>query len=141
MQNKEIENLNKLYEGTTMGIDSINTISRKTNNKQMKKELDHQLDAYENHTKKLRDLIAKEGIEPTEIGMMPKNYARMNIAMQTLFDNSNSHIAEQMIQGTNMGIIEINKILNKSNDKTVISNAKEILECEQKYIDNLKTYL
>ena len=51
------------------------------------------------------------------------------IEMKTLFDKSTSKIAELLLQGTNMGIIEGRKLLN-NNDTT-----EEIHSLVQEYVD------
>lgn len=52
--------------------------------------------------------------------------------MKTLTDHSNSKIAELLLQGTNMGIIEGRKLLNN----------KEVKKLLQEYsVENLKKYL
>ena len=44
----------------------------------------------------------------------------MGVEMNTLTDKSNSKIAELMIQGTNMGIIEGVKLLNHNPDTCLL---------------------
>lgn len=48
-----------------------------------------------------------------------------------------------LIQGTNMGIIKINKALNHTVTASpkLVQEAKDMLKKEQAYIDNLKGYL
>ena len=66
-----------------------------------------------------------------------------SIQMNTLLDSSEQHIAEMMINGTTMGIIDMTKKLNelekpKANEKKI---AEEFIESSQAYIDMWKTYL
>ena len=66
-----------------------------------------------------------------------------SIQMNTLLDSSEQHIAEMMINGTTMGIIDITKKLNeleqpKAKEKEI---AEEFIENSQAYIDMWKNYL
>ena len=66
-----------------------------------------------------------------------------SIQINTLRDSSEQHIAEMMINGTTMGIIDINKKLNeleqpKAKEKDI---AEEFIENSQAYIDMWKNYL
>ena len=67
----------------------------------------------------------------------------MDIQMSTLNDKSNSNIAEMLIKGTNMGIIEGVKLKNHNPDADV--KIQKILDDFIKYQENnverLKKYL
>ena len=64
------------------------------------------------------------------------------IEMKTLTDHSTSKIAELLLQGTNMGIIEGRKILNKKNiDKEVNDIISEYVTMQEKSVETLKQYL
>ena len=68
-------------------------------------------------------------------------YVMANLEM--LKDDSSSNIAKLMIEGSNKGIIEINKNLNSYNNMNskIIKLAKKLLATEQHNIDELKIYL
>jgi hypothetical protein len=64
--------------------------------------------------------------------------------MNTLADDSTSHIAELMIKGTVMGITELTEIINKhENDleQTTAELTKELLSLEETYEQRLKKLL
>ena len=66
-----------------------------------------------------------------------------SIQMNTLLDSSEQHIAEMMINGTTMGIIDMTKKLNELEQPTAKEKeiAEEFIENSQAYIDMWKTYL
>ena len=65
-----------------------------------------------------------------------------NVQMETMNDKSNSNIAEMLIQGTNMGIIEGRKILNnKKLEKNVTKIIEEFVVMQEKCVEILKEYL
>lgn len=62
--------------------------------------------------------------------------------MKTIKDHSNSKIAEILVQGTNMGIIEGRKILNNKNiAKDVHDIIEDFVNSQEKLIEDLKEYL
>ena len=64
------------------------------------------------------------------------------VEMKTMFDNSASKIAELLLQGVNMGIIEGRKILNKKElNKEVHDIASKYVTMQEKSVENLKNYL
>lgn len=65
-----------------------------------------------------------------------------SIKMQTMNDNSNSKIAEMLLQGTNMGIIEGRKILNNKNlDKKIHKLIEKFVSMQEECVENLKEFL
>ena len=62
--------------------------------------------------------------------------------MKSLKDNSSSKLAELLIQGTNMGIIEGIKILNHKNiDQEVKKIIEKYVSMQEDYLENLKNFL
>ena len=73
---------------------------------------------------------------------MNKMMTWYGIEMRTLLDESTSKIAELLMQGTNMGIIEGKKIINhKTMDKKVHKLCTEYIMMQEKYLDRLKEFL
>lgn len=126
-----------------MGITALSTVIPKTENTKLKSELETQLNNYKQQSEQIKKKFAELDAKPKDINPIGKISADASVIMHTSINNSASHIAEMVIKGSNMGIIDINKKLNdiKTDDAGIISHAKEILKCEQQYIDNLKSYL
>ncbi len=136
--------LNSVKKNAEMGKKSIDSIVKKLENGEFKDLL---LSHYENFEK----LSSRISTELTDIGQTPKSgnifsdaMLKSSIAMNTLLDDSIPHIAEMMIEGSNMGITTINKQLNKHRhevDESALELANELLTLEQKHIEQLKPYL
>lgn len=126
-----------------MGITALSTVIPKTENTKLKSELEKQLKNYNQQSDQIKKKFSELNAIPKDINPIGKLSADASIIMHTSMNNSTNHIAEMVIKGSNMGIIDINKKLNniKTGDAGIISHAKEILKCEQQYIDNLKSYL
>lgn len=65
------------------------------------------------------------------------------IQLNTLADASTSHMAEMMINGTNMGIVEMTRQLNSAQNADFAAKklAEDFLHGEQAHLNKLKQYL
>ena len=62
--------------------------------------------------------------------------------MKTMMDDSTSKIAELLLQGTNMGIIEGRRLLNhKHTDESVNSLIQEYVDMQENAVEQLKKFL
>ena len=140
--NKDV--LDELNKGCAMGMDSIRDILKKVEDKKFKKVLEGEFDKYKeiHHRieKKYEDYSREE---PTETNAMNKVMTAMMTEMKLMTDNSDSKIAELLMQGTNMGIIEGKKLLNHKEhlDKEVESILKEYIEMQENSVEIYKEYL
>ena len=67
----------------------------------------------------------------------------MMINMKTMSDKSNSHIADMLIFGSNMGIVEATKKIHKyaGADKEILDLMKKLLAFEERNCEDLKCFL
>ena len=73
---------------------------------------------------------------------MNKMMTWSGVEMNTLMDTSSSKIAELLLQGTNMGIIEGRKLLNhKGTDNRVHKLVQEYVDMQEDAVEKLKTFL
>lgn len=135
--------INALYQNTDMGISSIKKLYPKIKNESLKNEMKEQLSNYNQQKKKYINLMKTNKIHVEKISPFIKIMTSTGIAMNCAKDSSSEHIAEMLIQGTNMGIIKINQAMNRTSqaNSRFIDEAQMILKKEQRYIDNLKKYL
>ena len=149
MKMKEKEKINKdvldeLNKGCAMGMDAIKDILKKVEDNKFKKVLEDEFDKYKeihHRIEKKYEDYSKE--EPTETNAMNKVMTAMMTEMKLMTDNSDSKIAELLMQGTNMGIIEGKKLLNHKEhlDKEVESILKEYIEMQENSVEIYKEYL
>lgn len=128
--------LSELYKNMKMGADSIVNISSKVSEGELRDELARQLDTYESFAKKIGMLIYESGDEPQEENIMSKMASKVGMAMNTLTDSSQSHIAEMMIEGATMGITENTKLINKYQDKGVDTQALKLCRESVKFMED-----
>ena len=141
---ENINALDELSKGACMGMDAINFILDKIEDPEFKDSLKVQYDKYQDIEKKIRKVYAnyKQEDNPKETSMMNKAMTWYGIEMKTFTDTSNSKIAELLMQGTNMGIIEGRKLLNnKKVDPEVEDLISEYVTMQEDSVENLKKYL
>lgn len=135
--------LNDIYRNTESGIDAILTLLPKTQDDRLTSDLQtqlHSLRAIEAETvRKLKQF----GETPKETPMMQKMGMKMGIHMNTMMNKSSSRLAELMIKGNNMGVIDLNRSLNEygSTNSNAASLAQDLIALEQKALDTFKSYL
>ena len=139
----EINVLDELNKGACMGRDAINFIIDKVSNDGLKKELDIQSSKYKEILDKISKLYPEYSEdEPHKTSAMNKMMTWYGIEMKTMVDDSTSHLAELLLQGTNMGIIEGRKLLNhKGTDKEVEKLVQEYVDMQEDAVESLKKFL
>lgn len=140
---EKINVLDELNKGACMGRDAIHFILDKVEDKELIKELNKQYEKYREITEKISELYPEYSEkEPHKTSAMNKVMTWYGIEMRTMMDDSTSKIAELLLQGTNMGIIEGRKLLNhKDTDKEINSLVEEYVEMQEKAVEKLKTFL
>ena len=135
--------LNEINKGIKMGIDSISTISEKVEDNTFKNDLLFQYDKYNEILNRVNSELKNFDDFPKELPPMQKTMGYIEIQMSTLNDKSNSHIAEMLIKGTNMGIIEGVKLKNRNPDiEPTISNIlDDFIKFQENNVEKLKKYL
>ena len=140
--NKDI--LDELNKGACMGMDAIRDILEKVEDKKFKKILEDGFDKYKMIHRRIEEKYEEYSKEnPTETSTMNKAMTSMMTDMKLMTDHSDSKIAELLLQGTNMGIIEGRKLLNnKENiDKEVESILKDFIKMQEESVEIYKEYL
>ncbi len=135
--------LDELYKGCSMGIDALNFIIPKTKEKRFQDLLEKQLTEYKDLADRI-DILYKDytSSDIHETNVVEKARTWYGVQMDTFLDTSVSKLADLLIQGTNMGIVEGKKILNhKTMDKKVHKICSEYVKMQEAYLNKLKEYL
>ena len=135
--------LDELSKGACMGRDAIKFILDKVEDEGLRAELNNQYKEYKKITKKIDKIYPKySDKEPHKTGAISKMMTWYGIEMRTFLDQSSSKIAELLLKGTNMGIIEGRKILNnKDLDEEIHSIAEEYVNMQESAVEKLKAFL
>lgn len=135
--------LDELNKGCSMGIQAIDMILKKTDNREFHDFLVEFNDHYVEMSDEINELYEKYSDEEIHtINEIEKVMTWMGIEKDTILDDSTSKLAELLLNGTNMGIIEGRKILNnKKMDDDIHKLCDKYVNFQEKYIEKLKNYL
>ena len=140
---ENINALDEIHKGACMGMDAIDIILDKVKDENLKKELKKEYRNYKKIAFRIEEIYHNydEG-EPHKTSLMNKAMTWSDIEMKTLGDDSDSKIAELLLNGVNMGIIEGRRILNKKEINDEVSKiVSEYVTMQEESVDVLKHYL
>ncbi|CDE26282.1 uncharacterized protein BN658_00146 [Clostridium sp. CAG:440] len=145
MENNNLDILDEINKGATMGMDAISYVSEKVGDETFSKVLDGEYNKYKDISRRVNNLYSNySDKEPHETNAMNKMMTWYGIQMNTITDKSNSKISELLMQGTNMGIIEGRRLLNQ-NQENIATDVKNILNdfvvMQEDSVETLKKYL
>lgn len=141
------ENINALDEvnkGASIGMEAISFMMDKAEDANFIKVLKGEYDKYKVISEKIDKIYRKynDTNTPHEVSPITKTMTWWGIEMKTFNDKSNSKIAELLVKGTNMGIIEGRRILNNKNiGKEVEKLVDEFVRMQEDSLEILKEYL
>ena len=141
---EEVNVLDELSKGACMGRDAIHFIMDKVEDEKLKKELDRQYREYKEISEEINKIYPEYSEdEPHKTSAMNKMMTWYGIEMRTLLDKSTSKIAELLLQGTNMGIIEGRKLLNQNPDadEDIKNVLNKFIKIQENNVEKLKTFL
>ncbi len=140
---EDINALDEIHKGACMGKDAIDFVLDKVEDKNLIKELKREYKDYSAIEEKIDKIYQKySDKDPHSTSAMTKAMTWSGIEMKTMTDKSTSKIAELLLQGVNMGIIEGRKILNnKELNNEVHDIASTYVNMQEKSVEELKKFL
>ena len=135
--------LNEINKGIKMGMDSISSIAEKVTDDQLKDDLQSEYNQYNTILNDVNAELGKYEEFPKELNPAQKMMGWFDIQISTMTDDSDSKIAEMLIKGTNMGIIEGVKLLNNNPEttpeiKNILTN---FIQFQENNVERLIKYL
>ena len=135
----------EIYKSMKMGADSIINLLPHIKNDALRSVVTMQLDGYEKYAARAASALRERGQEPREENLITRVSARMGIAFNTMIDSTASHVAEMMIEGSNMGITDMTKLINDHEPRgtcpEAVRLAREVITFEEHNLEILKRYL
>ena len=113
--NDTVQLLQDVVRNARTGRDAVEQLMEKTGG-DMKAELRRERETYIHAQKESEQALSDAGGRAEPTGPMARAGMWMGLQMETLTDRSDSHIAEILIQGATMGVIEMTKALNTYGD-------------------------
>ena len=145
MENNNLNVLDEVNKGATMGMDAINMINEKTHDAKLKETLQVEFNKYNKISERVNNLYSQFTTKkkPHETNKMNKMMTWYGIQMKTITDDTPSKLSELLMQGTNMGIIEGRRLLN--HNQRIDDNVKNILNdfvsMQEDSVETLKKFL
>lgn len=135
-----------VYQDSEMSCYTLEELMKdlKDKDNKIKKILEDILKEYTKYKEDAKKILKKNGQEIKEKGMMSKMMAGMGIKKEVDNDNSDSSMADLLIQGISMGSIHAEKLIKdyeKEVEKEQVNFLKDYLNFQEKTIEELKKYL
>ena len=138
------EALAEIYRNCQLALQSIRNILPETEDAALRAEIEAQHEEYERVSGLACRHARDKGIELKEPGVMKKMMMWGSIKMNAMKDDTRSHIAEMMIQGTVMGITALRATLSdveKDCDEEIAALLKDLIKSEEIFEERLKVFL
>lgn len=145
MENNDLNILDEINKGATMGMDAITYVSEKvTTDSRFKNVLDTEYNKYKDISRRVNNLYSNySSKEPHETSQINKMMTWYGIQMKTIKDDTTSKLSELLMQGTNMGIIEGRRLINQNTN--ISPDVKNVLNdfvvMQEDSVETLKKYL
>ena len=133
----------KIYQNAKMGSDSITYVCEKTDDKDLLSQLQIQLQEYNEIATEAAGALFENDNIPKEKGPLSQVTLWSSVQLNTLTNKSSSHIAEMMMQGNSMGVIDMAKALRKykNAEKETIALGEKLIKTEEENFQRMKPFL
>jgi len=144
--NKQCELIEKIYKDASMGRFSTEKLLGNLKDKDNKiiGDVEEIFKGYSSFEEKAKEILLSRDIPPEKVGNMTKMMSFMGIFKEVLADNSDSAIADLLIQGLLMGEVEMKKRIENASDdvnKDDFDLAKDFLKFQKKSHKIMEKYL
>ncbi len=141
--NVDIAVLNSVYRNARTGAQAIDDLLPKASDTSFISDLETQRQEYDSIGTEAATRITGLGGAPESVGEMKKMGMKMGVTMNTMVNDETEHLAELMIKGSNMGIVQMTKVINGHREASpeTLGLAQKLITCEHDNITRLKAYL
>lgn len=140
---RNAEFLNKIYKNSKSGSESISYIKDKINDQNLLNDLQYQHMEYQDIGNRASVELSKLGAVPQEQSPMAQFGMWSGVQMNTIFDKSPDKIAEMMMQGSTMGIIDMVRTIKEFPEVPPASKkiGEDLIKLEENSMQKMKQYL
>jgi hypothetical protein len=138
-----VQLLQDVVRNARTGQDAVEHLMEKVAEDRMRDELIREKEDYAVTRRQSEQALANAGGRAEPVGPLAKAGMWAGLEMETLADRSNAHIAEIVIQGATMGVIEMTKALNSYEGADAGSRdlASRFVAQQNETIDRQKVFL
>lgn len=143
MNNTDKKLLTRIYQDAKVGTLGSDEVLEKCTDEKFRALISKQMDSYNLVAEECETIAKSNNIELPDNGFFKKIKQTAMINFSLFFDGSDRHIAEMMITGTTMGIIDAIKSLYdlESDNEEIVKLGEKLKSMQEKYVDSLKVYL
>lgn len=136
------EEVREIYRNLTAGKDSVETLRPMSEDGAFREALLHQDKEYSEMCARVEGYAMENGYDLKELSPMAKGMMHLSATFNALTDKSSSKLASIMLQGINMGVISITKIVNKIHKEGEKSPlAEDMLDLLEKNAVEMRKFL
>lgn len=139
------ELMRTVYRNAKMGSEAISAVIGRAGDAHFREELTGMLESHYGFETAAENKLTEMSAEAKAPGMLEKLPAELSIRMSTMLDSSDSKIAEIMIGGYSMGLVDLQRSINRARAQGVGDDVMNIAEgaCAfgQVSIEKMKKYL
>ena len=143
MMNQDIKLLQAIVENGRMGEDACEQLLKRAKDNDIRQELMLERQHYAQAVRDAEKRIYNMGEKPHPKGSAARMGMWMGMQINTMMDQTQGHIADILIQGATMGVIELTKARNSYSDAGADAQgvAADLIAKQQEAIDRLKAFL
>ncbi len=136
------EEVREIYRNLIAGKDSVETLRPMSEDSAFREALLEEDKAYSDFCNRVECYAKERGYQLKDLSLFAKGMMHMSATLNALTDKSASKLASIMLQGVNMGVISITKIVNKLHDEGYrCALAEEMLEMLKHNAEEMKAFL
>ena len=142
-QSRSAEFLNKVLDNAVMGAEAVKMLFEMVEDDKMMSELKREYEDYGKHAKAAIEALASEGLDPEKQGAFSKLGLWSGIQLNTLTSRSNDKLAEIVIQGAVMGVIDLTRLLKEYSEipDGYRKIAEDLISFEEDSVQKMKGFL
>ena len=135
--------LNELHKACNAAIVGIDNIKNEVKNKDLINLIEKQNNYYESYIKDLKKMAVDYDFTPDDVSCFMKANSFISSKIETMIDNSDAKIAEIMINGTKMGINQMDELIHEFEDcdEKLLNYAKSFKEKLENFLTSLKEFV
>lgn len=138
------ELLSEIYRNVTMGSENLGNVVPMIKDKFLMTNVTCQMEKYSEYTMQAGALLKQQAVKPAQPSAMKKLMSRTGIAVNTLFDSSDAHIADMIVKGTKMGADSLEKTLcrleREGSDQNAVELARAVVAFERTEANKMKDF-
>lgn len=138
-----IKLLRECDAGIKMGVKSINDVLDRVQNKELKQLLHACKDRHDELDKELQEMLGRYEDEGKEPNFFAEKMAKMKTEFKLTMDDTDSTVADLMIDGCDMGVKSLSRYLNQyaAADEKSKDITKRLIKLEAELSENLRKFL